>query len=248
MKRNIDKDLINIAPGFSRHRLYFSELQKFFHEWSHQEFRDIEKKYGRDRVEKIISGNFPPSEEVEKAEVQKLKGKEKEKYEEEAFESLICLFDLHDVAAHNVAFYYSFFIYLLSDFENKMNELCWECGDKNHTGIDLRDLKGSGIERSLLFLDKVVQIELPDSSLIKEIILMRDIRNVLAHSSGYTSDSGLIRRIQSNRHVEIKGEENGEEDRILFAEEYPEYCIRQMEKFFNQLAKKNQRIFHRLFR
>lgn len=248
MKKTINRDLINIAPRFSRHKLYFNELQKFFQKWNREELKEIERFYGKARVEKIIKGEFPPSEEIEKAEMKKLEGNELKKYNDDGIQSLMCLFDLQQGADHHIAFYYSFFIYLFSDFESKVNQLCRDYTDKNNLKVDLKDLKGSGIERSLLFLQKVAGINLPATSLVKEVIFMRDIRNSLAHSEGYTSDAGLIKRARSTKYIEIKGRENGEEDRVLFAKEYPKYCIDQMQSFFNQLAKNNPQVFDRLFK
>jgi hypothetical protein len=242
------KNLINVAPRFSRHKLYFNELQKSFHKWNRQVLKEITKHYGKNRVRKVLSGEFPPSEEIEKADMEKLKGKELDKYKNEGIESLMCLFDLQIGADHHIAFYYSFFIYLFSDFENKINIICRDYIEKNDLRVDLKDLKGSGIERSLLFLKKIAEVRLPDSALINEIILMRDIRNCLAHSEGYTSDNHIIKHVKNLKHIAVKGRDNGEEDRIFFAKEYPKYCINQMERFFDQLAKNNPRVFDRLFK
>lgn len=247
MKKTLS-DLINIAPRFSRHKAYFEQLEKAFIKLNMQDSRNIVKRYGKERVGDIISGKFPPSEETENLEKEKLSEKELKKYNKEGVRSLMCLYELSQGADDHVAFYYSFIIYLFSDFEIKLNELCKEFSNQNNAQVTLKDLKGSGLERALLFLKKVAMAKLPKESVIKEIILIRDVRNTLAHAAGYTSDAAMIKRLQSIKQIEVTDITEDEEARILFGKEYCKYGMIIMQKFFNELARFNQDLFYRAFK
>lgn len=70
-------------------------------------------------------------------------------------------------------------------FEKYMNEICFTCERKLETRIKLGDLNGKGIERSKLFLSKVVGIDTPFStSEWSDIKKYSDLRNVLIHTLG----------------------------------------------------------------
>lgn len=78
-----------------------------------------------------------------------------------------------------------------SVFEKYMNEICFSCEGRLSTRIKLKDLKGKGIERSKLYLSKVVGIDTPfTTSEWNDIKKYSQLRNVLIHTLGELNMSG----------------------------------------------------------
>lgn len=72
-----------------------------------------------------------------------------------------------------------------SVFEKYMNEICFSCEGRLSTRIKLKDLNGKGIERSKLYLSKVVGIDTPfTTSEWNDIKKYSELRNVLIHTLG----------------------------------------------------------------
>ncbi len=80
---------------------------------------------------------------------------------------------------------HSIFNTAYSVFEKYMNEICFSCEGKLSTRIKLKNLNGKGIERSKLYLSKVVGIDTPfASSEWNDIMKYSGLRNVLIHTLG----------------------------------------------------------------
>jgi len=45
-------------------------------------------------------------------------------------------------------------------------------------------MRGSGINRAILFLEKILGFSLPDQKLYEELKILNEVRNCLAHSGG----------------------------------------------------------------
>jgi len=63
-----------------------------------------------------------------------------------------------------------------------LNEKCDICSRK--LKINVRDMRGSGINRAILFLEKILGFSLPDQKLYEELKILNEVRNCLAHSGG----------------------------------------------------------------
>jgi hypothetical protein len=79
----------------------------------------------------------------------------------------------------------SIFIMTFSVFENELNSICKVLGRNSNLKLAPTDLNGRGIERSKLYLEKVVEINFPkDSTLWAEIKNNNHIRNLAVHNEG----------------------------------------------------------------
>lgn len=78
------------------------------------------------------------------------------------------------------------FIMLYHFLESKLDDICSGVGDELRSDVTLVHLKGSGIERALLFLDVVAKLDL---SLLKADLdftkACRRLRNVVVHAGGH---------------------------------------------------------------
>lgn len=79
---------------------------------------------------------------------------------------------------------------LIGVFEKELNDLCklYKAVKKYH--IDIQDLKGMGLERASLYLEKVASIDVcRDSKEWAQIKNIQKIRNIVAHRSGSLLDN-----------------------------------------------------------
>ena len=83
----------------------------------------------------------------------------------------------------------SFVVSIFGFLENEVNFLCDEIKKEKKINLSFRDMKGSGIDRSLLYLKKVAEVEFPTDPRLKEkFVNYRTLRNIIVHSNGFPSD------------------------------------------------------------
>lgn len=75
---------------------------------------------------------------------------------------------------------------LYSFLENELYQLCFLFQDTNKFSIDLKDLNGKGISKTIIYLKKVVGLQIDSWEKIHEI---RQIRNLIAHNDSRLVDS-----------------------------------------------------------
>ena len=80
-------------------------------------------------------------------------------------------------------------ITLFSFFEHELDGLCDLFIRKENVSVSLNDMRGTGIDRSVLFLTKVVGLPIDkDTALWQEIKNVQKIRNLIVHNNGELKD------------------------------------------------------------
>ena len=91
-------------------------------------------------------------------------------------------------------YWYSQFLIAYSLFEKSLNSLANSFHYKTGTQIKYTDMGGQGIERTKNYLSKVCNVDAPfRSSDWQTIKLLAEIRNAIAHKSGYISRTPSVR-------------------------------------------------------
>ena len=83
----------------------------------------------------------------------------------------------------------SLVISLYNFLENQLNRLCHIFSEGIESELKLKDLHGRGIERALLYLSKVVKVDL--NTLSNELPFIKglnQVRNIIVHSGGILPD------------------------------------------------------------
>jgi len=149
---------------------------------------------------------------------------------------------------------YSFIVTFYSYVENSLNTLCnAEYSDKEQLhkkegkppfNIRYGDMKGEGIQRARLYLEKVIGINLHvGKKPWSEINTLRKIRNVIVHNEGYTpSDDiekdGNIRQHIKDGRLEITDHGHDMNGRILIRPEYLGFILSTVREFFEKIELK----------
>lgn len=109
----------------------------------------------------------------------------------------------------------SAFLTIMAVIESEVHKLCTFLQEEKKLLLKIKDLRGMGLARDLLYLEKVVGLGIHrDSSEWEEIENIRHIRNIVAHRSGAISDSSgnlderLMRYVKSNKFL-FSGDEIG---------------------------------------
>lgn len=117
------------------------------------------------------------------------------------------LIDCSEELKQQFGFFYASFIMIIYSFlEDKLNEICEISSIKSKLKIKLKDMKGRGIHRAKLFMEKICDLALPDEKLWKELEGIGLIRNCLVHSDGETNNEQLV--IYAKKRDDIKIEES----------------------------------------
>lgn len=117
--------------------------------------------------------------------------------------------------------WYAQFLIAYSFFERSLNAFAYSYAGQNGTSLELKDINGRGIDRARRYLSKVCNIEEPFNSLEwQKIRTLSEVRNTIAHRSGYTDylpdDRGsLYFRLQEDG-LELRTEESGQEEVQIF--------------------------------
>lgn len=75
---------------------------------------------------------------------------------------------------------------LYSFLENELTQLCLLFKETNKFTVELNDLHGKGISKTIIYLKKVIGLQIDDWKKIHDI---RQIRNLVAHNDGRLLDS-----------------------------------------------------------
>ncbi len=85
--------------------------------------------------------------------------------------------------------YKSFAISFFSFTENYLSHLCDTIYRNKKTTFSHKDIKGSGVTRAITYVKKVLKIDFPtDSSIGKDLDIIREIRNGIVHNDGRISE------------------------------------------------------------
>jgi len=93
---------------------------------------------------------------------------------------------------------FSLFVTMYSFLEADLHQLCLDYHQAEHLALGPGDISGKGINRSRLYLKKVVGLDFPDQHStwhsIQSYVL---IRNCIVHSGGRVGEDGNAKRLRS---------------------------------------------------
>ena len=126
-----------------------------------------------------------------------------------------------------------------SVLENKLNLLCPICGKLVDSKIELSDFRGSGIDKAMKYLNKVVGIEFPtDRGIWQTLKKVQKVRNSIVHNNGEIKFSKLENELKGYIEkcdlIKLDGAVNA----IIFERGYIEHCLNLFKKFFQKLCEK----------
>lgn len=126
-----------------------------------------------------------------------------------------------------------------SSFEKELDDLCNEYQKRRSLKIELSDMNGKGIDRSVAYLEKVVGFNVQrDSAEWHEIKIIQRMRNLFVHQNGYFSDTSnknkeLLRYISTNTNLKVEYNE------IIILSGYLQKVLAIMRKYFELLVDAN---------
>jgi hypothetical protein len=138
----------------------------------------------------------------------------------------------------------SFVVILFSFIEDMLNKLCDPAPFDDDGWLKVRgikpltlkytDMKGEGVKRAKLYLEKVIGLNLHvDKQLWSEIDTLRKIRNSIVHNRGETNDE-IIKNANIKQHVE-KGRLYISNNEIEICSEYLEFILPTVLNFFQNI-------------
>ena len=138
----------------------------------------------------------------------------------------------------------SFVVILYSFIEDMLNKLCNPALFDSDSWLKVRgikpltlkytDMKGEGVKRAKLYLEKVIGLNLHvDKQLWNEIDTLRKIRNSIVHNRGETNDE-IIKDANIKQHVE-KGRLYISNNEIEICSEYLEFILPTVLNFFQTI-------------
>jgi hypothetical protein len=123
-------------------------------------------------------------------------------------------------------YWYSQFLIAYSFFERALNALSISFQKQNGAAASLKDMSGQGIARARIYLAKVCGITAPFAlPEWQRATLLTEIRNVIAHTSGYVdylpNDKRALFSRLKGEHIELKTEIANQEDaQIILTREF----------------------------
>ena len=134
-------------------------------------------------------------------------------------------------------------ISLYSFFENELDALCDLYIQGEGIPISQTDMKGKGIERSILFLEKIVGLPIDkNSDTWKELINIKKIRNQIVHERGKLIDKSGQKKGDVIKYVEDCPLLDGETE-VLIKEGYLTHTLETFDLFFKDMDVLIQRRF-----
>ena len=118
-------------------------------------------------------------------------------------------------------------------FEHSLHALCADLGKRTATRLTVDDLRGSGIGRAKLFLERVAGVPFPNPDpLWEDIDHIRLLRNCIVHSTGHLRDreSALGRFVRQHPSLEMD-----EGTGIYLKREFHTWAVGQMEAFVTRV-------------
>jgi hypothetical protein len=124
----------------------------------------------------------------------------------------------------------SVFVTIYSAVENELNRLCRAL--KKEDGLELEDLRGSGIQRACTYLTRVCRVDFPGDS--PEWASLQDfnhLRNIIVHNNGIGEGGNQFERLRAEYPELAVGKEQG----IVLGREFCPRVLKAVEKFFHLL-------------
>lgn len=126
-------------------------------------------------------------------------------------------------------------ITLYSFFEHELDELCGLFIKEGNLSISQTDMKGKGIERSVLFLEKIIGLQInKNSATWNEIKKIQKVRNQIAHENSKLVDKSGQRIGDVFDYVQACAFLTGQ-DRINIQQGYLEHILRTFESLFREI-------------
>jgi hypothetical protein len=132
-------------------------------------------------------------------------------------------------------FRYSVVVSLYSFLESALSSLCNKLRKTKEIDLEPEDLRGEGIHRACLYLQKVCKINFPEQTHEwQEIIKLAIVRNCIVHAQGnirqVSSKSKIENIINNSNHLALAGDTY-----IEVSREYMESSIELIEEFLRIL-------------
>jgi acyl carrier protein phosphodiesterase len=127
---------------------------------------------------------------------------------------------------------------LFSLLERTLEDLCDSLSSDMRLTVDIQDIKGNGLERTMLFMKKVVGLQLDLNSLTwNEIRSVQKIRNVIAHADGRLEDQQSGRDKDIAKYIDLTELINYNNE-ILLEEGYLQHVVVLFDRFFKEIDQK----------
>jgi hypothetical protein len=149
---------------------------------------------------------------------------------------------------------YGFVVIVFSLLEERLNHICEELGKlMNGIAVSHEDMAGSGIRRALLYMNKVLGLDVPlhgkeakewgNVKEWQEIRVLQEIRNSIAHNAGKLGEEKKHQTVRKYAQQHPDYLEIDEQGRLHVRPAYYGHVLDRLERFFRLLYKKNnQRI------
>jgi len=128
----------------------------------------------------------------------------------------------------------AYLITIVGALETFMDGLCRYTQRARSLEVSVTDLKGSGIERSRIYLRKVIGVQLPQSSNWEEVAIAQKIRNLVTHNRGALKDDDASRAIRTKAESSTRYRVS-DRDEILLEEEFLPALLEDISEFSGQL-------------
>lgn len=129
----------------------------------------------------------------------------------------------------------SLFLSNYSLFEDSLNRLCHIIEVSSRSRLRLKDLRGSGVIRARLFLDRIAELTFDEEGeLWADVNRLRLLRNCLAHQSGELGEVGGDLDLLVEKHPALTMDEAGH---IVLEAEFGPWAYSRLESFLLKVAR-----------
>ena len=170
---------------------------------------------------------------------QKWKASERERDPSEYQDYLI---DRNDKLQRHFGIFYSSFIIAIFNFlEHELDGVCRTFSIKDKSKITLKDIRGRGIRRAKIFIEKICNLDLPSENLWQELEGMNEVRNCLVHSNGEINEENknLLSYVKKSEKIKIEENRTKKIKTIKITKEYCFFVIKIVEEYLLTLINKN---------
>lgn len=91
---------------------------------------------------------------------------------------------------------YSCIVSLVIALETTLNDACKELQKRRDHGLSVKDLRGRGLDRALLYFTKVIGLDTDAYQFTSKVHDLKILRNCIVHTSGYMANSKDERKIR----------------------------------------------------
>jgi hypothetical protein len=104
---------------------------------------------------------------------------------------------------------YANFLLAYAVYERGINEICIQIQKMRQLHLGVKDLAGQGVPRALVYLRKVALLKIEEDRVLERIRVLNDLRNVVAHKSGYIEfGSDAYKRFSKLRAIQFSPDED----------------------------------------